>query len=106
MAAVRQVFNPLEKDDVIGITNYIDIGIQLHVPLAQAAAAADGKGAAGSSPFSSSSSSDDRALAGLRLAASWQVSSSLDYIQCYQGTQVGIYALHRSVMVECHRLNT
>lgn len=77
MAAVRQVFNPLEKDDVIGITNYIDVGIQLHVPLSAAAATADGKGAAGATPFSSSSrSSSDDTLAGLRLAASWQVSSS------------------------------
>lgn len=33
MAAVRQVFNPVEKDDVIGITNYIDVGIQLVMPL-------------------------------------------------------------------------
>lgn len=31
MAAVRQVFNPLESDDVIGITNYIDVGMQLQV---------------------------------------------------------------------------
>jgi hypothetical protein len=73
MAAVRQVFNPLEKDDVIGITNYIDVGIQLHVPLA-AAAAADGKAAFGSSSSSSSSGGDDT-QAGLRLAASWQVGS-------------------------------
>jgi hypothetical protein len=31
MAAVRQVFNPIESDDVIGITNYIDVGMQLQV---------------------------------------------------------------------------
>jgi len=33
MAAVRQVFNPLESGDVIGITNYIDVGMQLKVGL-------------------------------------------------------------------------
>ena len=31
MAAVRQVFNPMESDSVIGITNYIDVGMQLQV---------------------------------------------------------------------------
>jgi hypothetical protein len=75
MAAVRQVFNPLEKDDVIGITNYIDVGIQLHVPLSAAASAADGKG--GAAAAFSSSSSDDATQAGLHLAASWQVSDAL-----------------------------
>lgn len=31
MAAVRQVINPLEGDDVVGITNYFDVGMQLRV---------------------------------------------------------------------------
>lgn len=74
MAAVRQVFNPIEKDDVIGITNYIDVGLQLHVPLAAEAAAAgggsSGKGAAGGS---SSSRGEASGTAGLRLAGAWQV---------------------------------
>jgi hypothetical protein len=79
MAAVRQVFNPIEKDDVIGITNYIDVGLQLHVPLTAdggpaAAAAAGGKGAAAATGSSSSSSSEEvSGTAGLRLAGAWQV---------------------------------
>jgi hypothetical protein len=91
MAAVRQVFNPLEKDDIIGITNYIDVGIQLHVPLA-AAAAADGKGAAAAAAFSSSSSSsEDGTQAGLRLAASWQVGGCF-----WLASMIYKYAQHRS----------
>jgi hypothetical protein len=31
VASVRQVFNPLERDDVIGITNYIGVGIGSYV---------------------------------------------------------------------------
>jgi hypothetical protein len=77
MAAVRQVFNPIEKDDVIGITNYIDVGLQLHVPLTAdggpaAAAAVGGKGAAAAGS-SSSSSEEVSGTAGLRLAGAWQV---------------------------------
>jgi hypothetical protein len=82
MPAVRQVFNPLEKDDVIGITNYVDVGLQLNVPLKQAGpaatAAAAGQAANKTDALtgSSSSSSDGRSStqAGLRLAAAWQVS--------------------------------
>ncbi|WIA23567.1 hypothetical protein OEZ85_000289 [Tetradesmus obliquus] len=99
MAAVRQVFNPLEKDDVIGITNYIDVGIQLHVPLAAAATAAavDGKGAAGATPFSSSSSSSgDDALAGLRLAASWQVNKNVYLKGRLGGDGVALMAAFKS----------
>jgi hypothetical protein len=55
MASVRQVFNPFEDDDVIGITNYIDVGIQLVMPLQQQPGAAEPPGA------------------GLSLGASWQV---------------------------------
>jgi len=78
MAAVRQVFNPIEKDDVIGITNYIDVGLQLNVPLAAAeAAAAAGKGTAAAAAAGGSSSSSGSAeasgAAGLRLAGAWQV---------------------------------
>ncbi|KAI8467554.1 MAG: hypothetical protein J3K34DRAFT_430110 [Monoraphidium minutum] len=57
MAAVRQVFNPLESDTVIGITNYIDVGMQLHVPLAAEA---------GEDPAT-----------GLRMAASWQANKNV-----------------------------
>uniref|UniRef100_A0A383V7V0 Uncharacterized protein n=1 Tax=Tetradesmus obliquus TaxID=3088 RepID=A0A383V7V0_TETOB len=97
MAAVRQVFNPLEKDDVIGITNYIDVGIQLHVPLSAAAATADGKGAAGATPFSSSSrSSSDDTLAGLRLAASWQVNKNVYLKGRLGGDGVALMAAFKS----------
>lgn len=67
MAAVRQVFNPMEKDDVIGITNYVDVGLQLHVPLA-AAGGGEGKVAA-------AAASGDATQAGLRLAGAWQVNA-------------------------------
>lgn len=60
VVAVRQVFNPLEKDDVIGITNYLDIGLQLAVPLVDTGAAG-GHGTA----------------AGLQLGGSWQVGLGL-----------------------------
>jgi hypothetical protein len=72
MAAVRQVFNPIEKDDVIGITNYIDVGLQLHVPLT-AEGTGPGDKAAAAAAGDSSSSSDVTGAAGLRLAGAWQV---------------------------------
>ncbi|KAF8061130.1 ENV9 [Scenedesmus sp. PABB004] len=65
MTAVRQVFNPLERDDVIGITSYVDVGLQLNVPLAAEAAAKPG--AAGSAA----------GAAGLRLAGAWQVNKNV-----------------------------
>ncbi|GBF92274.1 hypothetical protein Rsub_05357 [Raphidocelis subcapitata] len=59
MAAVRQVFNPIESNDVIGITNYIDVGMQLQVPLT-----VDPKSGAAEAP-------------GLRIAASWQANKNV-----------------------------
>jgi hypothetical protein len=35
MALTRNVYNPLEKGDVVGITNYLDLGIQLVTPLSE-----------------------------------------------------------------------
>ncbi|KIY98614.1 hypothetical protein MNEG_9348 [Monoraphidium neglectum] len=58
MAAVRQVFNPLESDSVIGITNYIDVGMQLQVPLA-------------------TSDEGGGDTTGLRIAASWQANKNV-----------------------------
>jgi hypothetical protein len=81
MAAVRQVFNPIEKDDVIGITNYIDVGLQLHVPLAVAAAAAAAAEGGKAAAASSSSSSDASGAAGLRLAGAWQVGAGLCFFE-------------------------
>jgi hypothetical protein len=63
VAAVRQVFNPLEKDDVIGITNYLDIGLQLAVPLVDTGAPAT--------------------AAGLQLGGSWQVGVLLPFCVYY-----------------------
>jgi hypothetical protein len=73
MAAVRQVFNPIEKDDVIGITNYIDVGLQLHVPLTAEGTGPGDKASAAAAAGDSSSSSDVTGTAGLRLAGAWQV---------------------------------
>ena len=30
MAAQRDVKNPLEEDNIVGITNYLDLGLQVH----------------------------------------------------------------------------
>lgn len=82
MAAVRQVFNPIEKDDVIGITNYIDVGLQLHVPLAAdasttATSSSSNKAVAAAAGGSSGGSSGEvSGMAGLRLAGAWQVGAS------------------------------
>ena len=33
MATTRQVYNPMEEGDVVGITNYVDLGLALAMPL-------------------------------------------------------------------------
>ncbi|GLC46811.1 hypothetical protein PLESTM_001928800 [Pleodorina starrii] len=40
VAATRQVVNPFEEDEVVGITNYLDIGLQLTTAIGPGAAAA------------------------------------------------------------------
>ena len=33
MAAQRDVKNPMEEDNIVGITNYLDLGLQVYLPV-------------------------------------------------------------------------
>eukprot|EP00955_Chlamydomonas_euryale_P100346 365277-Chlamydomonas_euryale.AAC.8 len=68
-AAPRRVVNPLEKSGVIGITNYIDIGMLL------CAAVGDEGGASDQAPASPAAALRGEQLPppGVNLAAAWQV---------------------------------
>jgi hypothetical protein len=73
MAAIRRVFNPFEGSGVVGITNYVDVGLRLVMPLVDEGGAAGGGGGGGGGGASSASSSLSSAAApGLELGAAWQ----------------------------------
>ena len=79
MAAVRRVFNPFEGSDVVGITNYVDVGLRLVMPLV-GDEAGGGAGAGGggppvaAAPFSSSSAGGGGQI---HLGAAWQVNRNI-----------------------------
>lgn len=63
LALVRRVYNLFEDDDVVGISNYVDLGVVMEAPLRTQAAHSDGADA----PVADA--------ACLRATASWQVCS-------------------------------
>ncbi len=75
MAVRRRVKNPFEEGTVVGITNYIDLGLRLAAPLARERAAA----AAGAGPA-------------FELAAAWQLNKNV-LAKAKLGSHVSEYAL-------------
>ncbi len=65
----RQVVNPFEEEGVVGITNYVDVGLQLTTAIG--GATQEGAGAKGDGGGGGVGSAAERP--GVNLAASWQV---------------------------------
>ncbi|PNW79542.1 hypothetical protein CHLRE_08g358552v5 [Chlamydomonas reinhardtii] len=88
VAATRQVVNPFEENEVVGITNYLDLGLQLTTavpsgPTAAAAAPGAAPPTKQQQPAGSSSSSGGgggggatAAASSVDLAASWQINKN------------------------------
>ncbi|MEW5313244.1 MAG: hypothetical protein WDW38_004828 [Sanguina aurantia] len=70
LALSRKVLNPFERDDVVAITSYVDIGMQLATPIgggAAAAAAAESGGRGGKTA---------KEVEGVSIGAAWQVNKN------------------------------
>lgn len=65
----RQVVNPFEEEGVVGITNYVDVGLQLTTAIG--GTAPEGPGAKGDGGGGGGGAAAERP--GVNLAASWQV---------------------------------
>ncbi|GAX78934.1 hypothetical protein CEUSTIGMA_g6374.t1 [Chlamydomonas eustigma] len=81
MAVTRRTLNPLESQDVVGITNYIDIGIQMVTPLLTSdndGSTADAVDSRNWKPSVSSAISHKAEVLepGLNIAASWQANKN------------------------------
>jgi len=80
MAVVRQVVNPMEAKHIVGITNYVDVGVQVSIPTvaetgaeelsAQMTPNTEAKTAAAQAPDSISTPGT------LNIAAAWQVNKN------------------------------
>lgn len=81
MVTQRNVMNPLEKNDVVGISNYLDLAFQMVTDLS-ASDSRDGDGV-GSRDIGNTRSSDGRYYnttansGGMRLAAAWQANKNI-----------------------------
>ncbi|KAG2430984.1 hypothetical protein HYH02_013516 [Chlamydomonas schloesseri] len=93
VAATRQVVNPFEENEVVGITNYLDLGLQLTTavgsggqqqpptagaasPPKQPASSSAGGAAPSSSAAPSSAGPATAAASSVDLAASWQINKN------------------------------
>lgn len=72
-ALQRQVRNPFEKKDVVAITNYLDLGLQMALDLQPGA----GKAGAEDAVSDIAPAPTEAAAATMRLAAAWQVNKNL-----------------------------
>eukprot|EP00197_Chlamydomonas_leiostraca_P009744 CAMPEP_0202868642 /NCGR_PEP_ID=MMETSP1391-20130828/10986_1 /ASSEMBLY_ACC=CAM_ASM_000867 /TAXON_ID=1034604 /ORGANISM="Chlamydomonas leiostraca, Strain SAG 11-49" /LENGTH=450 /DNA_ID=CAMNT_0049548829 /DNA_START=23 /DNA_END=1375 /DNA_ORIENTATION=+ len=86
MALSRRVLNPMESSNVVGITNYVDLGMQITVPTSlgdeEAAATKPGSAAATKSP---SAADADAGQGSVNVAAAWQVNKNI-LVKCVVGS--------------------
>lgn len=72
IALTRQVVNPFEEEGVVGITNYVDVGLQLTTAIG--GTAPEGPGAKGDGGGGGGGAAAERP--GVNLAASWQINKN------------------------------
>jgi hypothetical protein len=70
MVTQRNVMNPLEKHDVVGISNYLDLAFQMITDLSPPESGAGGGGAGGGG-------AGGGGAGGMRLAAAWQANKNI-----------------------------